>query len=163
MYQEVRKGAAAPLPSRVSASLRSIPPLSLRKGQALDCIHPAGSKAIIGLSEKALLLIFLFLRTSHPEARAQQDVSPLCLFPLLAHVRFELAERILSSLSADKRSPEGLGLERIRGASYALTAPAKEKRVRCFSGTGNKLQVEVAADYSFDGFGYLTIQPSLKL
>jgi hypothetical protein len=35
-----RKGAHAPLPSRVSASLRSIPLLSLRNGQALDCIHP---------------------------------------------------------------------------------------------------------------------------
>jgi hypothetical protein len=36
-----RKGAAAPQKSRVSASLRSIPPLSLRNGQALDFFHPA--------------------------------------------------------------------------------------------------------------------------
>jgi hypothetical protein len=37
----LRKGAAAPQNSRVSASLRSLPPLPLRKGQALDFFHPA--------------------------------------------------------------------------------------------------------------------------
>ena len=36
-----KKGAAAPQESRVSASLRSIPPLSLRNGHALDFFHPA--------------------------------------------------------------------------------------------------------------------------
>jgi hypothetical protein len=56
-------------------------------------------------------------------------VPPFAFFAWLAHGLPELAERILSSLSADKRSPEGLGLERIRGASYALAVPAKQKRV----------------------------------
>jgi hypothetical protein len=76
-----RTGAAAPLPSRVSASLRSIPPLSLRSGQALDCIHPAGNKARIGLSPKALLLIFLFLCTSLSEVEQVPEL-PLCFFGL---------------------------------------------------------------------------------
>jgi len=59
--------------------------------------------------------------------KAALDTS-LCFFVWLAHVSCELAERILSSLSADKRSPEGLGLDGIRGASYALDVPAKQKR-----------------------------------
>src|SRR5918999_1801053 len=54
---------------------------------------------------------------------------PFAFFAWLAHVPLKLAERILSSLSADKRSPKGLGLEGIRGASYALDVPAKQKRV----------------------------------
>jgi hypothetical protein len=54
-------------------------------------------------------------------------VPPFAFLLSLAHVLFELAERILSSLSADKHSPEGRGLERIRGASYALDVPAKQK------------------------------------
>jgi hypothetical protein len=54
------KGAAAPLKSRVCASLRSTPPISLRSGQALDFIHPAFLKAIIGLSPKALLFHYSF-------------------------------------------------------------------------------------------------------
>ena len=83
-------------------------------------------------------------------------------FAWLAHVSLKLAERILSSLSADKRSPEGLGLERMRGASYALTVPAKQKRVLWLSRTGNKLQVEVTAHDLFDGVGNLAVQPSLK-
>ena len=58
--------------------------------------------------------------------------------------------------------PKGLGLEGIRGASYALTVPAKQKRVLRLSGTGNKLQVEVFAHYSFDSFGDLTVQPSFE-
>src|SRR5918997_3435784 len=83
-------------------------------------------------------------------------------FAWLAHVSLKLAERILSSLSADKRSPEGLGLERMRGASYTLDVPAKQKRVLWLSRTGNKLQVEVAAHDPFDGVGNLAVQPSLK-
>ena len=66
---------------------------------------------------------------------------PFAFFAWLAHVPSELAERIRSSLSADKRSPEGLGLEGIRGASYASAVPAKQNWVRTLSGTGNKLQV----------------------
>ena len=63
----LRKGAAAPQKSRVSASLRSTSPLPLRKGHALDFFHPACLKAIIGLSGKALLLIFLLLTASLSE------------------------------------------------------------------------------------------------
>jgi hypothetical protein len=55
------------LQQNLSASLRSIPPLTLRNGHALDCIHPAGLRGIIGLSPKALLLIFSFLSTSLSE------------------------------------------------------------------------------------------------
>ena len=58
--------------------------------------------------------------------------------------------------------PKGVGLEGIRGASYALTVPAKQNRVLYLSGTGNKLQVEVFPDDSFDGFGDLAVQPSFK-
>jgi hypothetical protein len=60
VYQQGRKGAAAPQKSRVCASLRSLPPLSLRNGQALDFFHPACNKALIGLSPKALSFYFLF-------------------------------------------------------------------------------------------------------
>ena len=55
-----------------------------------------------------------------------------------------------------------MGLEGSRGASYALTVPAKQKRVLWLSRTGNKLQVEVAAHDPFDGVGNLAVQPSLK-
>jgi hypothetical protein len=58
--------------------------------------------------------------------------------------------------------PKGLGLEGIRGASYALTVPAKQKLVLTLSGISDKLQVEVFPDDSFDGFGDLTVQSSLK-
>ena len=54
---------------------------------------------------------------------------PFAFFAWLAHVPLKLAERIRSSLSADKRSPKGLGLEGIRGASYALDVPAKQNRL----------------------------------
>jgi hypothetical protein len=53
--------------------------------------------------------------------------------------------------------PKGLELEGIRGASYALTVPAKQKRVRTLSRTRNKLQVEIFPDYPFDGFGNLAV------
>jgi hypothetical protein len=59
-FFHLRKGVAAPLNSRVSASLRSNPPLSLRIGHALDFFHLAGNRAIMGLSPKAALSIFLF-------------------------------------------------------------------------------------------------------
>src|SRR5918992_2455773 len=55
-----RKGAHAPQNSRVSAALRSNPPLSLRIGQALDFFHPAGKRASIRLSPKALSIYFSF-------------------------------------------------------------------------------------------------------
>ena len=58
--------------------------------------------------------------------------------------------------------PKGLGLEGIRGASYAFTVPAKQKRVLYLSGTGNKLQVYVLPHYFFHGVGNLAVQPSLK-
>src|SRR5918992_3548780 len=58
--------------------------------------------------------------------------------------------------------PKGVGLEGIRGASYARTVPAKQKRVLNLSGTGNKLQVKILADYDFHGFSDLAVQPSLK-
>src|SRR5918999_5550934 len=87
---------------------------------------------------------------------------PFAFFAWLAHVPSELAERIRSSLSADKRSPEGLGLEGIHGASYAFDVPAKQKRVLWLSGTGNKLQVKIAAHDPFDGVGNLAVDPSLK-
>jgi hypothetical protein len=58
--------------------------------------------------------------------------------------------------------PKGVGLEGIRGASYAFDLPAKQKRVLRLSGTRNKLQVEVFAHYSFDGFGDLAVQSSFK-
>jgi hypothetical protein len=50
-----------------------------------------------------------------------------------------------------------LGLEGIRGASYVLDVPAKQKRVLNLSGIRNKLQVEVFAHYSFNGFGNLSV------
>src|SRR5918999_4348536 len=87
---------------------------------------------------------------------------PFAFFAWLAHVPPELAERILSSLSADKRSPEGLGLEGILGASYAFDVPAKQKRVLNLSGTGNKLQVHVSLQNAFHRLLYLAVQPSLK-
>jgi hypothetical protein len=59
VYQEGRKGAAAPQKSRVSASLRSTSPLSLRSGHALDCFHPAGKKHVSGFLRKSCLSIFL--------------------------------------------------------------------------------------------------------
>jgi hypothetical protein len=58
--------------------------------------------------------------------------------------------------------PKGVGRGGTRGASYALTVPAKQKRVPNLSGTRNKLQVEVFPDDPFDGFGNLTVQSSLK-
>jgi hypothetical protein len=61
VYQGARKGAAAPQKSRVSASLRSIPPLSLRNGQALDFFHPFLNKQLSGLSEKDLTFHFSFV------------------------------------------------------------------------------------------------------
>jgi hypothetical protein len=36
-------------------------PLTLRNGQALDCIHPAYLEALIGLSPKALSFHFSFV------------------------------------------------------------------------------------------------------
>src|SRR5918992_5684395 len=87
---------------------------------------------------------------------------PFAFFAWLAHVPSELAERIRSSLSADKRSPEGLGLDRIRSASYALTVPAKQKRVLNLSGTGNKLQVHVSLQNTFHRFLYLAVEPSFQ-
>ena len=67
----------------------------------------------------------LLLYTSLPEG-AEQGELPLPFFAWLAHVPSELAERIRSSLPDDRRAPEGLGLDRIRGDSYALTVPAKQ-------------------------------------
>ncbi len=58
--------------------------------------------------------------------------------------------------------PKGVGLEGIRGVSYALTVPAKQKGVLRLSGTGNKLQIKVFAQYPFHRFGDLAVQPSLK-
>ena len=86
---------------------------------------------------------------------------PFAFFAWLAHVSPELAERIRSSLSADKRSPEGLGLEGIRGASYALDVPAKQKRVLTLSGISDKLQVYILPDYRLHCFDNLPVQPSL--
>jgi hypothetical protein len=43
------------------------------------------------------------------------------------------------ALPDNRRTPEARGLEGIRGVSYALTVPAKQKRVLNLSGTGNKL------------------------
>jgi hypothetical protein len=62
------------------------------------------------------------------------------------------------ALTAGRRS----GLDGIRGASYALDVPAKQKRVRCLSGIRDKLQVKILAHYPFHGFGDLAVQPSLK-
>jgi hypothetical protein len=117
------------------------------------------NRAIIGLSGKALSFYFSFVLgascSSNPGIASQSawlcsliprcprhgfpDVSPFAFFAWLAHVPCKLAERILSSLSADKRSPEGLGLERMRGVSYACNVPAKQKRVLNLSGTRDKL------------------------
>ena len=58
--------------------------------------------------------------------------------------------------------PEGVGLEGIRGASYALDVLAKQKRVRNLSGTGNKLQVYVSTENAFHRFLYLAVEPSFQ-
>ena len=58
--------------------------------------------------------------------------------------------------------PKGVGLEGIRGASYALTVPAKRNQVLCASDTRDKLQVQVFPHYSFEGFGDLAVQSSLE-
>jgi hypothetical protein len=113
----LRKGAAAPLLSRVSASLRSIPPLSLRNGQALDCIHPAGKKARIGLSPKALSFYFPFPAYLAIRGRTSPGTSLLLFW--LGWRTFGLAGGADSVKPCLTRGghPKGLGLEGIRGAS----------------------------------------------
>jgi hypothetical protein len=52
--------------------------------------------------------------------------TPFAFFVWLAHVSRKLAKRIRSSLPDDRRAPEGLGLEGICKASYAIDVPAKQ-------------------------------------
>jgi hypothetical protein len=67
------------------------------------------------------------------------------------------------ALPDERRAPEGrVGLERIRGASYAFDVPAKQKRVLSLSRNRNELQVEFFAKYPFHCFGNLAVEPSLK-
>src|SRR5918999_1037464 len=158
----LRKGAAAPQKSRVSASLRSTSPLSLRSGHALDCFHPAYKSTYRAFSESPLFLFFFCLLPRSPR-HGVPERSSLCFF-CLAGARTPRAGGADSVKPCPTTGghPKGVGLEGIRGASYALTVPAKQKRVRNFSRTGNKLQVKVFAQNPFDGFGDLAVEPSLK-
>jgi hypothetical protein len=71
-----RKGAAAPLLSRVSASLRSIPSLTLRNEQALDCIHPAGQESTYrAFCESPLFLFFLIWEHVFRKRRSSTAIS----------------------------------------------------------------------------------------
>jgi hypothetical protein len=74
----LRKGAAAPLLSRVSASLRSIPSLTLRNEQALDCIHPAGKTSTYqGFLRKPSLSIFSYVGTCFQKPKPKKQYSYL--------------------------------------------------------------------------------------
>jgi hypothetical protein len=99
------------------------------QGQALDFFHPLLKKAIIGLSPKAFSFYFSFSRTPCLPRCGLPGTPPLLFLLSLAHVSLKLAERIWSSLPDERRAPKGLGLDGIRGASYAPNVPAKQKRV----------------------------------
>ena len=184
MYQDARKGLP---PLRTQGSpLRSDPILRYRCGldKPLTSFTPLFKRAIIGLSPKALLLIFLLiplwracpgspgitphsimvvqLITSLYEAWPPREL-PLCFF-CLAGARSPQAGGADSVKPCPTTGghPKGLGLEGIRGASYALAVPAKQKLVRNLSGTGNKLQIYFLPDHSFDRVLNLPVQPSFK-
>jgi hypothetical protein len=74
----------------------------------LTAFTPLINKASIGLSPKALSFYFLFPDYLAVRGMAPREL-PLTFFALLAHVRFELAERILSSPAPLSEAPEGLG------------------------------------------------------
>jgi hypothetical protein len=78
---------------------------------------PLGNRANIGLSPKALSFYFSFADYLAIRGIVSPGASPFAFFAWLAHVLLKLAERIRSSLPDDRRAPEGLGLEGIRGTS----------------------------------------------
>src|SRR5918992_1251594 len=125
-----RKGAHAPQKSRVSASLRSIPPLPLRNGQALDFFHPALKKQVSGFLRKPCFSFFFILCTSLFEAEPPRNL-PLCLFCFAG-------ARSLKAGGADSVKPQALrvtsyrrsGLTESAPPAFRERAPAKQKRQR---------------------------------
>jgi hypothetical protein len=152
-----------PLRSQGSA-LRSDPFLRCRSGvdKPLTSFTPLLKKHVSGFLRKPSLSIFSFAKYLAPRGIADPS-TPLCFF-YLAGARSLRAggANSVKPCPTIGGHPKGVGLEGIRGASYTLTVPAKQKRVLNLSGTRNKLQVEVFPDYPFDGFGNLTVQSSLK-
>src|SRR5918999_808018 len=121
-----RIGAVAPQNSRVSASLRSIPPLRYGMDTPLTSFTPLRKEQVSGFLRKPCFSFFFCLLPRCP--RYVLPELPLCIF-LLGWRTFPQSWRsgFCQALPDDRRAPEGRGLERIRGASYALNVPAKQK------------------------------------
>jgi hypothetical protein len=135
-------------------------PLRSGMDKPLTSFTPLFNRAIIGLSPKALSFYFSFPLYLVVRGIASAGTPPLehqtslCFFSLAG----------ARPLRAGG-SPEGLGLDGIRSASSQGTCASqgkKESAERTASGSRNKLQVKVTAYHPFEGFGNLSVQPSLK-
>jgi hypothetical protein len=110
----LRKGKGLPPLRSQGSPLRSDPFGTI----TLDFFHPASIQAIIGLSPKALLLIFLFLNTSHTEAWRLRNLPLLFLlgwrtFPLSWRSGFCQALRGCLKSRYDRReNSEGSAMEK---------------------------------------------------
>jgi hypothetical protein len=158
-------------------------------------IHPAVKEAIIGLSPKALLLIFFFFSIPRGARYAASELIPLLVkghvpvlpecasaavpqqaaymageafpasgmteqaeFSRLAPLWCNLAVGFCQALSADKRSPEGLGAwENPTGGLHSQKASRGNPHF-----AGDKLQVQIFPKDLFDCAGYLSIHPALQ-
>jgi hypothetical protein len=111
----------------------------------LTSFTPIVKQAIIGLSPKALSFYFSVAEYLATRGIVSPEDPSFAFFFCFAGARTLRAGGADSVKPCPTRGghPKGLGLEGIRGASYAFTVPAKQKRSleRSVSGSENKLQV----------------------